>query len=527
MVEHVGGDGTGEIRISSDITLDIAQDFTRTHIQSSLYIYGTVNLPTTVYVEQYVTNEGHIIGAGHWYSRGHTKLLTSGQSSCSSAISHAGKHHFLTLTVLNDGDLSIVDSSNVYDVNKCIALFTDTLRMEGQSDTYIEKSANVMGRVLEFAKQSEINGDAKGYGNNAGPGAGCTNACGSGGGHGGSGGSCNSECGPHSCSGGAAYDSSILPSLSGSGGALCSHRSGAPGGSGVRLVHTSSIIEGTVTVNGGSTGGGGGGGAGGSVWLDGDFVSGWGSIHANGGNAGRDTCYSWSSWHREHKGGGGGGGRIRTWGKQYTSKVVLHQRYVSGGTGVSSNGHGGSTYRYHGEACSGHGKWTGSACQCYDGYVGYDCQFSCHRDTTCGGHGDCNDLGQCNCTAGYVGTRCESQCHRDVDCNGHGDCSPCGTCVCDPCFSGPNCATKCSGFGSCVADQCVCDSCHLGVLCESECNNHGSCNSTAKCECDANWGGDKCTIKGCPGNDLNCSGNGICNSGTGECFCEIGWRGEK
>jgi hypothetical protein len=71
----------------------------------------------------------------------------------------------------------------------------------------------------------------------------------------------------------------------------------------------------------------------------------------------------------------------------------------------------------------------------------------------------------------------------------------------------------------------VCDDCHLGAHCTSECNGHGSCDSNT-CACDANWGGDKCTLKGCPGPDLDCNGHGICNSGTSTCFCDIGWLGK-
>ena len=70
--------------------MDIAPDKMRTHVQSSMYIYGSVNFPTTTYAEQFVHNEGNIVGVGHWYSRGHTKLLANGQSSCSSVNSHAG-----------------------------------------------------------------------------------------------------------------------------------------------------------------------------------------------------------------------------------------------------------------------------------------------------------------------------------------------------------------------------------------------------------------------------------------------------
>lgn len=527
MVEHIGGDGTGEIRIDPSITMDVALDHMRTHVQSSLHISGIVNFPTTTYVEQNVINQGKIVGSGHWYIRGHSKFMSSGQSSCSAVTDHVGMYYFLTLTALSDGQFTLDDTSSIYNVDSSIAIFTDVLRMEGKSRGYIAKSANVMGQVLELTKQSKLDGNANGYGANSGTGRGCANGCGSGGGHGGSGGACSSSsnaCG--NCGGGSSYDSNVLPKLSGSGGGSCTQSTGGAGGGALRLVHTFSVIEGTVTMSAADCSGGGGGGAGGSIWIDGDVVAGWGSLYADGGNAGSDICSSnlYHTWY--HSGGGGGGGRIRTWGKDYTSKVILHWRYVPGGSGAGGNGHGGTTYRYHGNACSGHGTMTASVCSCMEGYTGHDCQFTCHDDDTCGGNGVCNVQGQCQCNTGYVGTHCESQCDGTIDCNGHGECASCGICVCHPCYSGPDCSVKCSGSGSCVANQCKCDDCHVGVLCEAECNQHGTCNSTFQCSCHANWGGDKCTIKGCPGPDLNCNRHGICNSGTGQCFCDIGWKGE-
>ncbi|KAH3816443.1 hypothetical protein DPMN_117959 [Dreissena polymorpha] len=277
-------------------------------------------------------------------------------------------------------------------------------------------------------------------------------------------------------------------------------------------------------MDGGNSLSGGGGGSGGSVWIDSQYLEGWGKLTANGGSGSTGGCSSYTS----HQGGKGGGGRIRAWGKDFTSKLINHQRSVAIGSGYGT-AYAGSTYDYHGNVCSGHGTYNANTllCTCNAGYLGYDCQFYCDDKITCGGNGVCNKEGQCECKAGFVGTHCTSQCHRDTDCSGRGECSTCGFCVCDPCFSGPDCSIECSGFGECVADQCVCDNCHLGVQCESTCNNHGKCNAgTGNCTCDANWGDLKCTKKGCPGADLNCNGHGDCNSGTSTCFCEIGWDGK-
>lgn len=500
--------------------MELAADKTRTHVQSSLYIQGTVDFPSTVIAEQTVTSKGNVIGVEHWYSRGHTILNSSGQSKCNLGVHHSGQYYFNTFTALSDGEFTFADETR-YDVEDSIAIFMDKLHLEGQSHGYINLSVSVYSRLLEIEKQSTLDGIGRGYSTNSGPGAGCSSRCGSGGGHGGRGGSCG---GCDSCTGGGTYDSNVLPALTGSGGGVSSTGEGGYGGSAVKLVNVFAAIEGAITMTGGSTSYGGGGGSGGSIWLDGQYIDGWGSLTANGGTAGSQSCNTYYT----SRGGGGGGGRIRMWGSDFSSKVLLHKRYVNGGSGHYQAGSTGTLYQTSGNVCSGHGIYNASTitCDCNAGYMGYDCQFYCDDTVTCGGNGACNSEGQCECASGYVGTHCESQCHRDVDCNSNGECSTCGFCICDPCFSGPDCSIECSGFGSCVANQCVCDDCHLGVQCESECNYHGACDATHNnCTCNANWGDAKCTRKGCPGADLNCNGNGICNSGTSECFCNNGWKG--
>ncbi|WAR26297.1 TENX-like protein [Mya arenaria] len=502
VVEYIGGDGLGTVYIDSTISMDLAPEYTRTYIRSSLYVDGLVSFPSTVIAEQTVTSAGNIIGVEHWYSRGHTKLMGTGQSSCTAGSSHTGKYFFSSFTALSDGEFTFSDPSN-YNVSENLAIFLDILHLEGQSHGYINNSCTVNSQYVEIEKQAKLDGTGRGYSVNSGDGKGCTSGCGSGGGHGGSGGSCTG-CG--SCAGGGTYDSNVMPTLSGSGGGICTHGHGGYGGSAARLVSVFMALDGLVSMNGGNSPGGGGGGSGGSVWIDSQYLDGWGFVTANGGSGSSDSCNSQTT----HRGGGGGGGRVRTWGKDVSSKLVLHQSSVNGGSGYRS-GSTGSIYQTSGNVCSNRGAYNSSTllCECYSGYIGYDCQFECSSTTTCSGNGVCNDKGQCECNDGFVGTHCTSECHRDTDCNGNGECSTCGLCVCDPCFSGPDCSTECSGYGSCEANQCVCDDCHLGVQCESECNNHGSCDTgTGNCTCDSNWGDFKCTRKGCPGTDLDCNGHG-------------------
>jgi len=98
---------------------------------------------------------------------------------------------------------------------------------------------------------------------------------------------------------GGTYDSLYRPRYPGGGGG---HYNGSyPGGTGGGLVEITlsgaMTVNGTINADGASANGG--GGAGGSVWISAVFISGNGSISANGGNG----QSGWSS-------GGGGGGRI-------------------------------------------------------------------------------------------------------------------------------------------------------------------------------------------------------------------------
>jgi hypothetical protein len=146
--------------------------------------------------------------------------------------------------------------------------------------------------------------DSKGYGVNAGPGAGKYVSTspygylGGGGGHGGYGASAGT---PSVAYGGTTYGSVTAPLDLGSGGGTYNSANlpAGVGGGIVRMNVTGALlVNGRVSAAGGSaTGQGSGGGAGGSVWLTVGTLAGSGTISANGG-AGNGL------------GGGGGGGCV-------------------------------------------------------------------------------------------------------------------------------------------------------------------------------------------------------------------------
>ena len=520
-VFELGGDGSGTLSIPAARRVTIAEDEPRTHLRSSVYNEGTINLPTTTYVEQNFTTDSRMIGVEHLYTRGYTRLRSSGSAECSTQAATEGEFFFHTFTVLDGGKYSFFDESS-YDVNSGMMVYSDLFHMEGTAYGEISRSCYVMGRQSQVEKQAVISGSYLGYFANSGPGAGQSCSCGTGGGHGGAGGRCR-YCG--TCSGGATFDSSVTPSIAGSGGGKSNAGTAGTGGAALRLVHQSTTIDGNIYMDGQTSSGGSGGGAGGSIWIDAEYVYGRGRLRANGG-AGSNHGWQYSGCSSGHHGGGGGAGRIRSWGSEIISLVLLHYRYVQGGTSSYAAGGSGSLYQFHGSQCSGHGTWSDGACSCNSGYVGFDCQYACDSDETCTGQGVCNSKGTCDCVDNYVGHHCEHTCHRNSSCSGHGDCSTCGACICDPCFHGDDCSTECSNNGECVADTCQCDGCHLGRFCDSECNGHGTCDTEKMtCTCDDNWGGSKCTIRGCPGEDLSCSGHGICNSATAHCYCDPGYKG--
>jgi hypothetical protein len=124
--------------------------------------------------------------------------------------------------------------------------------------------------------------------------------------------------------GGNVYDSTLSPTIPGSGGGSYSLYSigGAGGGALQLMVNGTLLVDGKITANGGNGFGmGGGGGSGGSLWLTVGTLSGGGSIIANGGGGAGSV------------GGGGGGGRI----------AVSYGINAFGGT-ISAFGGGGANW---------------------------------------------------------------------------------------------------------------------------------------------------------------------------------------
>ncbi len=226
--------------------------------------------------------------------------------------------------------------------------------------------------------------------------------------------------------------------------------------------------------------------------------------------------------------------------------------------------------------CSGHGTCSDTSgitvCTCDSGFNGADCsgcatgyqdrdgdgvcRLAC-SDTSCSGHGSCEDstgTAICTCDVGHTGTACAtcSSGYQDNDgngacalacdpstCNGHGGCSDTsGTriCTCAAGYTGTFCGTCASGYqdndnnGSCTL---ACDG--------STCNGHGTCadtSGTRVCTCGTGYSGAFCAS--CAANYQDNDNNGSCSpacsvttcaescsdtSGTATCVCAPGCGG--
>ena len=525
-VGRLGGDGSGLLIAELGHELHLAFDKRRTHINAEIISRhgATLYMPSTVYFERRVDNYGGIHGIQHLLSRSSVRLYHTGFSVCQNKtgdLSEEGKYWFSSTTVLSESNM-VIDGEYGKSLHDGMTLTMDDLYIEYTGVLYVKGAVTIHSLHVFVEGASRIDGIGRGDVLESGPGAGCDDDGAGHGGHGGIHGPC-----------GHIYGDEILPNLPGSGGGTC-RNAGGYGGSAIKIVSSHVIyLEGLITVDGQTPSPGAGGGSGGSLWLDADNLDGWGRTHSQGGDA-FTTCKSYCthSCCEWCYGGGGGGGRIKTYTPSYTQNVILQQRSVKGGVSQAMR-HGGvgTLYIGNGQACSGNGTWNGTThmCSCDEGYLGEDCQFECDAAVTCNGHGICGDYGQCVCHPGFVGYRCEHYCNDSDTCSGHGTCGPCGTCVCDPCYHGHNCSVLCSGSGDCVVDKCLCDQCHLGDYCESTCNSHGVCNYTTipiTCECSGSWRGDRCTLPGCPGRDIDCSGHGMCNAAEQKCYCDPGWTGK-
>ncbi|XP_072025321.1 uncharacterized protein [Amphiura filiformis] len=521
------GDGSGYIVSGSNHVIHIGYEESQTcpkaniHIQSSgMCILSPLStITSTMYVQ------GALYGVENVKVKGEIKLYRSGYSACfncSMESRERGDYYLGSLTVQNGGVLRVVSSSKRYADNNAVTLILHGhLDIDHGSTVEVGDAIVVYTQDMKVEKMGVVRANGVGYPGNSGPGKGLVCGGGGGGSYGGQGGNGDS------CTAGI-YGSQCLPTPVGSGGGSCSHGY-VPGIGGGAIKAVSSrllVMEGQIVLSGTQGAAGTGGGSGGALWLDGLYFEGWGYTSTNGGDATRHS-YScgWSTCY--HYGGGGGGGRIRTYSPNDPHAVFTGRRRSSPGVGYNSNYNGyAGTLCVAGNECSGHGIWDEptQTCHCEAGFVGSNCQVPCDPDITCSNHGSCADQGSCVCDPGYVGYRCEYMCDSTTTCSGNGDCSPHGECLCNDCYHGEDCSVKCSGHGECMSGMCECDACYIGEYCHSECNHHGSCSNDT-CNCDEIWRGEYCTIAGCPGEDEDCSGNGICNAALHQCYCEPGWQG--
>lgn len=185
-----------------------------------------------------------------------------------------------------------------------------------------------------------IQADGQGYSEGEGLGAGnyCSwwacanvNGGGSGGGHGNFGG-----IGVNNDNAGNPYGSVLQPTDPGSGGGGRQYAgAGGTGGGAIKIVATSFINNGEISVNGLNGGTGAGGGSGGSLWIETGTLAGNGIFKANGGAGGGTQA------------GGGAGGRIAIY-YDINDGFIFDSNHIQtwGGSGYQDGGPG-TTYLGH------------------------------------------------------------------------------------------------------------------------------------------------------------------------------------
>ncbi len=188
----------------------------------------------------------------------------------------------------------------------------------GQTGVVSHPAASVLGLDLRVGGDAaiesgcQLNTDARGYGEQAGPGGGTSGAGGSHGGTGGYGGA-------------PVYDDILAPAQLGSGGG---NTAAGGGGAGGGLIHLE--VAGSLTLDGELRANGvwesnRGGGAGGAIYVTCNTLAGAGSISANAGTGSGGASYAW---------GAGGGGRVAL---HYSTTTFTGTATAKGGVGRSDN----------------------------------------------------------------------------------------------------------------------------------------------------------------------------------------------
>jgi len=75
------------------------------------------------------------------------------------------------------------------------------------------------------------------------------------------------------------------------------------------------------------------------------------------------------------------------------------------------------------------------------------------------------------------------------------------------------------------SQNCSCDPGWSGINCDAECSYHGTITNNA-CDCDVGWRGSVCDIPACPGDVVDCTDHGDCNTADHTCTCFSGWTGQ-
>jgi len=314
--------GKGNLGIPNDVNLVIVPDVLTLHDDGWMTVYGQVKpVDLNEFANIDINTGAHLVIDANG-------LIESSQVQMSSGG---------TLT-LNDGSLLDCDtveiqSEGTFVLNTSQAFQTVKIDANGlltHSVGDTDLHLTVLGNMTVYPNgMIEVTG--KGYGRNAGPGAGTMSGCGGGGGYGGFGsdGYCYGDFYP----GGSRYGSISEPNALGSGGGGDENNAGSGGGI-IRLTVGGVLtVGGTIRSNG--TNGGihaEGGGSGGSIWLTVGTLAGSGIISANGGN-GNTYC----DYGRCGYGGGGAGGRIALYCYSNFFEGTIS---VDGGTGYESGEEG-------------------------------------------------------------------------------------------------------------------------------------------------------------------------------------------